>query len=402
MPSTLTWLSHDTAERDRTLRLIELFKESGTVDELGIGPIRDTFSDAFFPGTSVLHTRARYLLFVPWLLEMTANESRNPDTAPEWLRDLEVRLIHALLAGGESEGVLGRDARAALKRMPSTVYDPALRRFRIRTAETTLDQFFRDAATAAERRRQLSVADDDALATRPTTPGLDPELAVSCPIPEGLLTATTFQLSPAEASYLRDRIVQATPGSLLAWLLTHEARAEAPYLWQHPDLSRFPADARDLADHARRFHQAIHGAALLYNLMLAKKKQSEDLVERYRARLAEWQEELAANDVWRDWSLPHFWQALDRHNPRLRTPTINFISDWINGARLTTNVAEDAGLRDVVANREQRLKGNRSRFVNAAALDNWSGGSGLIRLDYRWGITRRILADIFDGLGVAP
>ncbi len=78
MPSTLTWLSHDTAERDRTLRLIELFKESGTVDELGIGSIRDTFADAFFPGTSVLQTRARYLLFIPWLLERTAHQSRNP------------------------------------------------------------------------------------------------------------------------------------------------------------------------------------------------------------------------------------------------------------------------------------------------------------------------------------
>lgn len=83
MPSTLTWLSHDTAERDRTLRLIELFKESGTVDELGIGSIRDTFADAFFPGTSVLQTRARYLLFVPWLLERTAHQSHSAATASE-------------------------------------------------------------------------------------------------------------------------------------------------------------------------------------------------------------------------------------------------------------------------------------------------------------------------------
>lgn len=401
MTSTLTWLSHDTAERDRTLRLIELFKESGTVDELGIGSIRDTFADAFFPGTSVLQTRARYLLFVPWLLELTVHQSRSAAAAPERLRTHEVSLIHALLAGGESDGVIGRDAKAALKRMPSTLYDPALRRFGIRTTGTTLDQFFRDAATTAERRRHLPDADDDGLAPRTTIPGLDPELAVSCPPSADLLTATTFQLTSAEASYLRDRIVQAVPGSLMAWLLAHEARADVAHIWEHPDLSRFPAHLRELVDHARRFHHATHGAALLYNLMLAEKKQSEELAEAYRTALAVWQGELTDNAVWAGWSLPDFWSALGPHNPHLRVATVRFVEDWITGAQRTTDAAKDEGLRAVVANREQRLKGSRSRLVNAAALDNWAGGSGLVRLDYRWTIARRILGDIFDGLGVS-
>lgn len=275
-----------------------------------------------------------------------------------------------------------------------------LRRFGIRTSGSTLDQFFRDAATTAERRRHLPDADDDGLAARPTTPGLDPELAISCPPPADLLTATTFALTPSEASYLRDRIVQAVPGSLIAWLLANESRADVPHLWQHPVLARFPAHLRDLADHARRFHHATHGAALLYNLVLAERKQSEDLVEQYRDGLAAWQQELTDNAVWTGWSLPDFWVALDRHNLSLRATTVRFVEDWITGAQRTTNAAADEGLRAVVANREQRLKGSRSRLVNAAALDNWAGGSGLVRLDYRWRIAHRILADIFDGLGV--
>ena len=370
------------------------------MDELGIGSIRDTFADAFFPGTSVLQTRSRYLLFIPWLLERAVHQSRNAASASDRFRAHEVGLIDALLAGGESEGVIGRDAKASLKRMPSAVYDPALRRFGIRTSGSTVDQFFRDAATTAERRRHLPDADDDGLAARPTTPGLDPELAVSCPPPVDLLTVTTFALTPSEASYLRDRIVQAVPGSLLAWLVANESRAGVPHLWQHPDLARFPAHLRDLADHGRRFHHATHGAALLYNLMLAEKKQSEDLVGQYRTDLVAWQQELTDNAVWTGWSLPEFWVALGRHNPSLRMTTVRFVEDWITGAQRTTNAAADEGLRAVVANREQRLKGSRSRLVNAAALDNWAGGSGLVRLDYRWRIAHRILADIFDGLGV--
>ena len=43
------------------LEIVDLFREKGTLDELGIGAIRDAFADRFFPGTSTLHTRARYL-----------------------------------------------------------------------------------------------------------------------------------------------------------------------------------------------------------------------------------------------------------------------------------------------------------------------------------------------------
>jgi hypothetical protein len=36
------------------LEVVDLFKEEGTVDELGIGSIRDARADSLFAGTSVL------------------------------------------------------------------------------------------------------------------------------------------------------------------------------------------------------------------------------------------------------------------------------------------------------------------------------------------------------------
>jgi hypothetical protein len=66
MPSTLAWLDHSEVQRRRMMEVIGLFREKGTVDDLGLGSIRDTFSELLFPGTSTLHTRAKYLLFVPW------------------------------------------------------------------------------------------------------------------------------------------------------------------------------------------------------------------------------------------------------------------------------------------------------------------------------------------------
>jgi hypothetical protein len=67
MPSTLAWIDHDTPARERTLRILSLFQERDTRDELGLGSVRDSFADQLFPGTSTIQTRLRYMLFVPWI-----------------------------------------------------------------------------------------------------------------------------------------------------------------------------------------------------------------------------------------------------------------------------------------------------------------------------------------------
>ncbi len=59
MPSSLAWL--DASARERTKRILALFQERGTQDQLGLGGIRDSFADLFFPGTSTIQTRLRYL-----------------------------------------------------------------------------------------------------------------------------------------------------------------------------------------------------------------------------------------------------------------------------------------------------------------------------------------------------
>jgi len=67
MPSAFGWLDSDSEQLSRMLEMVELFKEEGTLDELGSGSIRDALANALFPGTSYQHTRLRYVLFIPWL-----------------------------------------------------------------------------------------------------------------------------------------------------------------------------------------------------------------------------------------------------------------------------------------------------------------------------------------------
>ena len=72
--STLSWLDSSEQERRTVLELVSALNEPGTLDELGIGIIRDTIANALFPGTSTIQTRARYFLFIPgycrWLKQI--------------------------------------------------------------------------------------------------------------------------------------------------------------------------------------------------------------------------------------------------------------------------------------------------------------------------------------------
>ncbi len=123
MPSTFTWLDYSEADRRKMLDVINAFREKETRDELGFGSVRDAFADSLFPGTSTIQTRARYFFFVPWIyLRLERDRVPPSDIARQARRD-EVRLIEALLRGGETgqgDGVIGQ--HVALQRLPSNVY----------------------------------------------------------------------------------------------------------------------------------------------------------------------------------------------------------------------------------------------------------------------------------------
>src|SRR5262245_20576735 len=142
MPSTFTWLDYSEADRRKMLDVINAFREKETRDELGFGSVRDAFADSLFPGTSTIQTRARYFLFVPWIYLRLEHERVSPSDIARQARRDEVRLIEALLRGGETsegDGVIGRRARAALQRLPSSVYWLGLATWGIRCFDGSQD-----------------------------------------------------------------------------------------------------------------------------------------------------------------------------------------------------------------------------------------------------------------------
>src|SRR3954468_14004744 len=63
--AALGWVEISDAALQRLRRELEQ-KGQGVVDEMGVLAIHAGYADYFFPGTSVLQTRPRYLFFVCW------------------------------------------------------------------------------------------------------------------------------------------------------------------------------------------------------------------------------------------------------------------------------------------------------------------------------------------------
>jgi hypothetical protein len=131
MQPALGWV-HLTREDARRAAASLDGEPPGVRDELGLIVLHQAVADKLFPGTSVLHTRLRYAVFVPWLYQDIA-EGRRRKSFEDELGDAETRLARRLVENPEYQsGVIGRRVlprRAASP--PSVVYWSALCAWRI-------------------------------------------------------------------------------------------------------------------------------------------------------------------------------------------------------------------------------------------------------------------------------
>ena len=370
MSFALSWVDHDQKARNRVEQILALLNEREARDELGLGPIRDSLADLLFPGTSTIQTRLRYFLVVPWVYR--ALEVEGVKGAEVWRRgrDLELEVADHLRGTSEA-GVIGKRAGRRLKRLPSSVYWLGLGTWGLRYDRR------------ASRWHQ----------------GLPAR-------PRGFPKIDTLALTSAEAQYLQDRVTQSVPDTLLAHLFLRANPAECRFAWEHPDYAEFPPPHKAALEHARLFSEVIYGAPLLYNLLLARLAQREDMIAEYRAKLETWSGDLDRGAL-DNWSVTDFWWTVGQRR-KINPCAQDFVARWIDLARSRALdvskhgfPADDSDPARLVRRRERRLKRDRSRFRNRRLLDQWGGGSGLYRMGYRWGKVRDYIRELAAGLGQA-
>jgi hypothetical protein len=388
--SSFTWLAYSEREHQHAQNLASTLSERETRDELGIGSIRDAIADRLFPGTSTIQSRARYFFFLPWLFQKLEREP--PGRARERAERAERELIGVLRRSADTRGLIGGQT-SLVERLPSSVYWGGLGTLGIRRVLRPLAAYYR---WLDDPRRSGRIArDDDGVAIEgvvqtwwdrvPSPPSEFPE-------------AASFALSRAESTYLIAKAAAATPyPTMLAFLFEQgDPNAAAAFPWEHPQRSELPPIVRDDLDVAEHFSLVHHGAALLYNQLIAEARSDEPRIEMYRARIGAWQG--ASASAIETFDLGRVWQLA----PKASRGAKRFIHDW---QRAVMNadarpLSDDPAAQELVRRREVHVKGRiRSRIANPFRVE-WSGASGSAQLDYRWGSSvQRIALDVAEGRG---
>lgn len=409
MPSTLSWIDFDDKAQQRAQRILTLFKERDTRDELGFGPIRDAISDSLFPGTSIIHTRLRYMLFIPWAYESLEAKGVSSNKIREYSRWLQLKLLSSLKQNSPDEpGIIGGDVGDKLKTLPSAIYWAGLGRWGLRVYPGTEGQYQRALDDIYRRRKKgkakLWKAAEDGddvgglweLGAHSFHPGL-PD------VPDNFPEGETFELTKPEARYLQERVCQSCPESLLADLMANPVRVIADAPWRHPHMMEFRTEHQELLWHARHFSTIAHGAAVLYNQLLAELRGDEDLLERHRQSGRDWLDALDSefNELIKWGSdIPAFWAVVENRGHDISVRTKAFVEEWVALLLLHQKgiFANSAG-RKLIREREIEKKRANSRFTNSRVLDQWGGSSGLVPMVYRWRIAQSYVSDMAAALG---
>ena len=403
MTSQLTWIDHDSNARERTLRILSLFQEKESRDELGLGSVRDSFADQLFPGTSTIQTRLRYMLFVPWIYHSLEEKQLLADSFAIQADLLERALVKPLMDSDDLVGVFGKTAGKSLKRLPSSVYWAGLGVWGIRLTTFSQDEYHRRINEFYRRRHSLKTLEKDARARgddvdqeqRMATLSWHPRLPKP---PKEFPSKIDFGLSREEAEFVRDRIQVACPNSLLSFLMLHCEPADTHTPWAHPDYASFSVQHKELLTHARLFSEVMHGAALSYNVQLARLRNHDDLVAEHQGSFDEWAASFPLEEV-RAWSVSRLWELTIDHGHSVTPQTRTFIQQWVDYTRKSPkDLLSNTEALDLIKRREMKLKGTRSRFRNQRALEQWGGYSGVGRLVYRWPNVKVLLNDFYQGI----
>lgn len=395
----LGWIDFSKSERNKVLSVLDLLSEAGTLDELGIGPIRDGFSNLFFPGTSTIQTRAKYFLIVPYALkDLEYDNETNPKRILRALDELEKECAVRLLKNADDiEGIIGNSALRQgmwVKRTPSEIYWSGLRSYGIFTGGTlSLNEYISAMCKIKKQNTtliRLGNRNDRAEEGEQDDTDAGERFRMQFwKIPtyaDDWLEDLSIELTPDEGAFLKEQIVMLHPDSMLAFILRNECLAVLECS-SFQDLSSlmpmFPEQIRADYHLATSFSDFVYVLRTIFNLIIS-----------------DWKNQLAVEE-WRRLQP----QLLDRSNvdldgmfERLQVRGNVSLCRFLQRSKTLMAAGNLDGMMNEIRRRERELKQSRAKTMRPGESDpnEWYGGR---ELDYRFSDARVIMKDIFESEG---
>ena len=397
MKSTLGWtlLSREALKHAETQLRDDL---QGVRDEVGFLVLHQAYADRFFPGTSVLHTRLRYALLVPWLYRKLVKKGARITAV---LVQEEIALAGRLRRSNEDGVIGGRSYPEPTSQPASMVYWTALGAWRILRslpsgASPTRSSVHRH---LARRTSDIKFHDDDHQLLEESDHAF---VAVPDPPKEwdDPSAPLDFSLQDEEARFLRGRLLgvnrQDGDGapSLLARLVNVPLR-DSSSLWDATVLRGAEPEDRDAL---QRAHQVAALSAVgrgVYAALVEEMRENDGLPTEKHHRgylktvVAKYREGALALDV----------AAVRNDAPgKINEAILTVLREtqaWLHQPR-----AAAMDLHEIYEAAERRRKGRRARLVYSIAgrekRQEWLTGEHpeAEPLHYRWRQVRRLLLDL--------
>lgn len=392
----LGWIDFSKTERNKILSVLDLLSESGTLDELGIAPIRDGFANLFFPGTSTIQTRAKYFFLVPYALkELELSNETNPNRFLRALNETEKMCGETLLDINPNEnGIIGKRSLQGgkwVKRTPADIYWAGLRKYGIFTGgNISLSEYARASCAIKNQKSNLTKLGNrnDSVEENET----DDKNAGNIfkmqfwkmPLYQrSWRDKIQMSLTKEEGEFLREQIISTCPDSMLSYILENRM-TEILDLENFSDLgaiiNKFPKQMQDEYALALSFSDFLFVARTLYNIIISdgQNVQANDIFEDLKEIMAE----LADIDI--DFIFTKLYIY--------KTDLKNFIKKLQECMR--NNDVEE--MKKAIKAREIMLKGqSRAKTAHPGEFNpnDWIGGG---ELDYRFNNAKTIIRDIFE------
>lgn len=396
----LGWIDFSKTERNKILSVLDLLSQDGTLDELGIAPVRDGFSNLFFPGTSTIQTRAKYFFLVPYALkELELSEETNPNKVLRELNEVERECGEILLEQNRNEnGIIGKRSLQNgkwVKRTPADIYWAGLRKYGIFTGgNISLTEYVRAACALKKQKATLTkLGNRNDTAEENETDDKNAGNLYKMQfwkIPlynDYWYDEVSMQLTKAEGNFLKEQIIMTCPDTILSFILANNM-TEVLDLEAFADLSaiidKFPKKMQDDYYLALSFSDFMLVARTLYNIMISdeQNKEANEVFELLKEEMAD----RANIDI----------DTITNKLYIFKTDLKNFLKQ-LQTCMLNSDID---GMKKAIKAREVMLKGaNRAKTAHPGEFNNdeWYGGKDL---DYRFYNAKIIIRDIFESEGL--
>ena len=386
------FIDYSHNERNKILSTLKLLGERNTLDELGVGTIRDAYADILFPGISTLQTRAKYFVLVPYLFYAAMSQTENGKIRSSqefraWIGDAENRIAAALTKNCPNEtGIIGINAyrqNRSVKIKPSMIYWNGLKALGIlRSDNASIDSACKLLYSVARRKAETEMILDGDSFDDPTARNQNGALFLPIQPDDDFIQSIRMALTGKEAEFLRDCILRSVPKSLLAFFVKRRMVSES--FLSVPDELLEPDLRRDY-NYARGFSRFIYGAHIRYNVIYSDYT-DQAMIERY--------------EQWRD---AYLSSPIDLEKVLARIPCGPDVANFCRGFRQFVMSGDLKALDRLIVRREISAKGERAKLRKPKEYrydpDN---PIHLYQFDYRFGTAKAIITDILNGLEGSP